>query len=148
MTDNITVRIDTYYEGGVVRLNSMYIGMPPVQSVDALCAKLKLQEEPHVDFLPYTGGAIIQNLNQNVLKVCKMELLRPSSKIGLFKGHIFCTRDCLGLLQAHFGYLKHLQVPNDDIRSFIWEGMDLVDSAPVIRKMLLNARRKNWDKIS
>jgi len=144
---NDTIQIDTHYDGNIVMLTSSLLGVPKRCDTELLILKCQLSEKTSIKFLPNLGGPQIQHIDLDLIRVFSLKQFGPKLEIGLYKGRVFCRQGCLEILLKMSRTINYHPVLNGDMRSFIWNGMDLGGASPRIREFLLKARHENWDQI-
>lgn len=143
----IVVRANVFCKDGIFRLGEDMLGIVDVNVARAISNKLDLTEVNKVHYLPYDGGSSVQDFNSIPNSVFRLKSFGDDNVIGLYKGNIFCNKVAKDTLKSIVSGDAIIQIEDDDVYQFLWDGKHLVDASPAVKQILLKSLRRNWVEI-
>lgn len=143
----IVVRANVFCEDEVFRLGEDMLGIVDENVARATANKLDLTEVNKVHYLPYDGGPSLQDFNSIPNTVFRLKSFCDDNVIGLFKGNVFCNQVAKNVLKSIISGDAVIQIEDDDVYQFLWDGKHLVDASPAVKQILLKSLRRNWNEI-
>ena len=145
---SVVIRAEVFCEEPLFRISSDMIGVANNDLAEITKQRIGLQEIHDVFYLQFEGGPIKQDFNILYNMVFRISSFLSDEKIGLFKGHLFCSDVVKHAFSSFISKNLFIPVPKNDLSTFLWDGGHLSDVPPTIRKILLEGLRRNWNDVS